>query len=118
MSGLKSRRKGHSFELAVRDFFRALGWSTAVSSRSESRAADAAGKDLVYTDPFNVQCKAVEKLGNLHSVLEDMPKDNNINLVFHKRKHAGVVVAMTMEDFKKVIHERDWFLDKCECNKD
>lgn len=112
MSGLRSRRKGHSFELSIRDFFRELGWVNAVSSRSESRAADAAGKDLVYTDPFNVQCKSVEKLGNLHSVLDDMPNDENINLVFHKRKHAGVIVAMTIDDFKKIIHERERIFNK------
>lgn len=103
MSKINTREKGAKFELAIRDEFRKLGWDKAVSSRSESKNKDDQGVDLCFTDPFNVQCKAVENLGPVHKVLAAMPKDSNYNLVFHKKNRQGVVVSMTMEDFLELI---------------
>lgn len=103
--GRSARAKGHGYELQIRDFFRDLGWSRAVSSRSESKNKDDQGIDLCFTDPFNIQAKAVEKLGSLHDVLSKMPQDSNYNLVFHKRNRKGTVVAMTIEDFKELIEQ-------------
>lgn len=59
--------------------------------------------DLVNTGVMNVQAKAVEKLGSLHTILEEMPKDSNFNLVFHKRNRKGTIVAMTEDDFFRLI---------------
>lgn len=101
---INPRKKGHSYELQIRDWFRELGWARAVSSRSESKNKDDQGIDLCFTDPFNVQAKAVEKLGSIHDVLAKMPKDN-YNLVFHKRNRKGTIVAMTIEDFKEILHK-------------
>lgn len=101
---LNARKKGHTYELVIRDWFRDLGWSRAVSSRSESKNKDDQGIDLCFTDPFNVQAKAVEKLGSIHDVLAKMPKDN-YNLVFHKRNRKGTIVAMTIEDFKEILQK-------------
>lgn len=100
---INSRVKGHSYELQIRDFFRELGWSNCVSSRSESKNKDDQGIDLCYTDPFNIQAKAVEKLGSIHDILARMPNDSNYNVVFHKRNRKGTIVAMTMEDFKELV---------------
>lgn len=100
---LNARKKGHSYELQIRDFFRELGWTKSVSSRSESKNKDDQGIDLCYTDPFNIQAKAVEKLGSIHDILERMPKDENYNLVFHKKNRKGTIVAMTIEDFKEIL---------------
>jgi len=100
---INPRKKGHSYELDIRDWFRERGWSRAVSSRSESKNKDDQGIDLCYTDPFNVQAKAVEKLGSLHDVLARMPNDSNYNLVFHKRNRKGTIVAMTLEDFHELL---------------
>ena len=100
---INPRKKGHSYELQIRDWFRELGWDKAVSSRSESKNKDDQGVDLCYTDPFNVQAKAVEKLGSIHDILAKMPKDSNYNLVFHKRNRKGTIVAMTLEDFKEIV---------------
>jgi hypothetical protein len=100
---INPRVKGHSFELKIRDWFRELGWYKSVSSRSESKNKDDQGVDLCYTDPFNIQAKAVEKLGSIHDILERMPKDENYNLVFHKRNRKGTIVAMTIEDFKELL---------------
>jgi len=103
MSKINARVKGHSYELQIRDLFKSLGWDKCVSSRSESKNKDDQGIDLCYTDPFNVQCKAVENLGSLHKVLSEMPQDTNYNLVFHKKNRQGTIVAMSIEDFKEII---------------
>jgi len=68
-----------------------------------NKKLDDAGVDLVGTDPFNIQCKAVESSINVHRILERMPIDSNMNVVFHKRNHAGTVVSMTMEDFMEMV---------------
>ena len=101
--GRSARAKGHGYELAIRDWFRDLGWTKAVSSRSESKNRDDQGIDLCFTDPFSVQAKAVEKLGSIHDVLAKMPNDSNYNVVFHKRNRKGTIVAMMLEDFKEII---------------
>lgn len=101
--GRSARQKGHNYELQIRDFFKDLGWDKCVSSRSESKNKDDQGIDLCYTEPFNVQCKAVENLGSIHKVLSLMPQDTNYNLVFHKRNRQGTIVAMTVEDFQSIL---------------
>ena len=103
MPKINARKKGHAFELQIRDVFKELGWDKAVSSRSESKNKDDQGIDLCFTDPFSVQCKAVESLGSLHKILAAMPDDSNYNVVFHKRSRQGVIVAMTLDDFKELI---------------
>lgn len=100
---INSRQKGATYELQIRDWFRELGWTECVSSRSESKRKDDQGIDLCYTDPFNCQMKAVEKLGSIHDILAKMPKDKNYNLVFHKKNRKGTIVAMTLEDFKEIV---------------
>ena len=80
-----------------------MGWDQAVSSRSESKNKDDKGIDICYTDPFNIQCKAIETLGSAHKVLAAMPQDSNYNVVFHKKNRQGVVVSMTMEDFLEIV---------------
>jgi hypothetical protein len=100
---IKAKAKGNNYELQIRDFFIKNGWDKAVTSRLESKSKDDAGIDLCYTDPFNVQCKAVESLGSVHKILDKMPKDQNYNLVFHKRNRQGTIVCMTLEDFEELI---------------
>jgi hypothetical protein len=100
---INSRHKGNNYELQIRDWFKDLGWTKAVSSRSESKNKDDQGIDLCYTEPFSIQAKAVEKLGSIHDILARMPKDDNYNLVFHKRNRKGTIVAMTLEDFKELL---------------
>jgi hypothetical protein len=101
--GKSARQKGHGFELSMRDVFKDLGWDTCVSSRSESKNKDDAGIDLCFTDPFNIQCKAVEQLGSHHKVLAAMPKDTNYNILLHKRNRQGVVVSMMLDDFIEIL---------------
>tara|TARA_R110000796_G_C14264459_1_gene400416 strand:+ start:204 stop:470 length:267 start_codon:yes stop_codon:yes gene_type:complete len=68
-----------------------------------NKKLDDAGVDLVGTDPFNIQCKAVERSMDLHTVLADMPEDQNYNVVFHKRNNQGQIVAMRLDDFMELI---------------
>ncbi len=100
---INARKKGHGYELQIRDFFKDLGWQECVTSRLESKRADDQGIDLCFTSPFNVQAKAVENLGSLHAVLDRMPIDKNHNVVFHKRNRQGTIVAMKQETFKQLI---------------
>lgn len=98
------RNKGHAFERFLVKLFRTLGYKDCVTSRAESKRLDDLGVDLCYTGIWQVQAKAVERLGSAHETLERMPKtDNKINLVFHKRNNKGVVVAMQMSDFIKLV---------------
>lgn len=103
MSKINARKKGHAYELDIRDWFRERGWTKAVSSRSESKNKDDQGVDLCFTDPFNVQAKAVEKLGSAHDVIAKMPKDGNYNLVVHKRNRKGTVVCMSLDHFGELV---------------
>lgn len=100
---INARKKGHAFELAVAERFRSAGFSDCVTSRSESKRMDDLGVDLMYTDPYLVQCKAVERLGAVHDILGRMPTDG-IRLVFHKRNRKGVTVTMTEEDFWRLVN--------------
>lgn len=96
-----NRTAGHTFERWCMNWWKRLGFSC-TTSRYSSREMDDKKVDLCGIEPFNVQCKYVQNI-NLHTVLSEMPKDKNINLVFHKRKNKGVVVAMMIEDFEKFI---------------
>lgn len=98
MPKINARKKGHAYELVVRDLFKELGYTECVSSRSESKNLDDKGVDLCYTGPFHVQCKAVENLGSLHKILASMPKEK-MNVVFHKKNRQGTIVAMDVETF-------------------
>jgi len=102
--GKSARTKGAAYERKIvrelRDF---LLFPDAVTSRSESKRTDDAGVDIMYTDPFSIQCKAVEKLGNIHKILNAMPNDSNYNVVFHKRNNQGEVVSMMKDDFYEIL---------------
>jgi hypothetical protein len=99
---VNGRKKGHSFELAVAERFRDAGFPDCVTSRSESKRMDDLGVDLMYTNPWLVQCKAVERLGSVHDVLARMP-NNGLRVVFHKKNRKGVTVTMTETDFWRIV---------------
>lgn len=101
--GRSARQKGHTFERDMAEWFRSLGWMRCVTSRAESKTKDDQKIDLCFTDPFNVQAKAVENLGSVHKVLSEMPNDSFYNVVLHKRNRQGVIVAMDLDDFREII---------------
>lgn len=100
---INARTKGHAFEREMAETFRKHGWIECKTSRQASgKLVDDSGRDLIDTQPFNVQLKAVENLGSPHLALKHMPDDGNINIVMHKRNHKGTIVAMSEEDFFKI----------------
>lgn len=101
--GRSARVKGHTFERDIAQKFRDRGWVECETSRFASKKLDDMKVDLVETDPFYVQCKAVENLGPIHNVLEEMPKKDKFNVVFHKKSRKGTIVAMSEESFWKLI---------------
>lgn len=104
MAKINARKKGNSFELWCIDKLKKW-WPDAVSSRSESKRTDDAGVDICYTDGWNFQCKAVERLGTYHEILKSMPDDKNINVVLHKRNRKGTVAVMSMDDFLSLVEK-------------
>ena len=101
---LNARNKGHAYERKiVNELKEYLLFPNAVSSRSESKNLDDKGVDIAYTDPFYIQCKAVEKLGNIHKVLSNMPNESKYNVVFHKRNKQGETVTMWKDDFYELL---------------
>lgn len=102
---INARKKGHAYELWVINKMKSIGlWPKAVSSRDESRSRDNAKVDICYTDPFNIQCKAVENLGSAHKILDSMPQDEpHYNVVFHKKNRKGTVVSMNLDDFLEIL---------------
>lgn len=100
----QGRPKGHGFERTLMNLFIRLGWTRCKTSRSESRNRDDLKVDLCFSEPFNVQAKAVENLGSPHKFLAEMPKEEGmINLVWHKKNHQGSIVAMTEKDFLTLL---------------
>lgn len=102
MAGKTSRTKGHNYERTIMNLFKRLGWKDCATSRYASREIDDQKVDLVRTEPFNVQCKNTQTI-NFHTILSEMPKDSNYNVVFHKRTRKGTVVAMELDDFIEIL---------------
>jgi len=101
------RTKGHQFE---RDMVIKLKpiFPDVSTSRSQNRSLDDRGVDLVNTGNFRIQCKAVEKLGNIHTIIDYMDSkmlddEYGMNIVFHKRNRQGIIVSMRYEDFIDLI---------------
>jgi len=98
-----NRRAGHDFERRLRLWFRNLGWDRCETTRYASRELDDQCIDLKDTDPFQVQAKYTQQI-NIHRELSKMPKNEKMNLLFHKRKNKGIIVAMTIEDFEELLN--------------
>ena len=101
--GKSARQKGHAYERKIKNEFIEMGYSDCETSRYESKKLDDAKVDLTNTGIFHVQCKAVEILWSAHKTLSEMPTDEKINVVFHKKNRKGEVVSMTKEDFYRMI---------------
>lgn len=98
-----NRTAGHQFERDTVNRLKALGFENASTSRYTSRERDDAKVDLCGIDPLNVQCKYTQAI-NMHKVLKEMPtEENNYNLVYHKRKNQGTVVAMSLSDWEEIL---------------
>jgi hypothetical protein len=100
---INSRDKGKRFELKMAKVWMRLFGGNVERTSYASKKLDDMGVDLTDTDPFNIQCKAVESSMNYHQILERMPQSTNINLVVHKRNHQPPVAALYLEDFLELL---------------
>jgi len=100
---INSREKGKRFELAIAKLWMEIMGGEVERTSFASKKMDDMGVDLTDTDPFFVQCKAVERSLDVHSILDRMPQDTNYNIVIHKRNQQGSVVAMHLSDFMEII---------------
>lgn len=100
--GASAKNKGNSYELKIVKEFKELGWEEAKTSRLVSKLHDNLGIDIMFTDPFSIQCKAIESAIQHINILENMPKDEKINCVFHKRDRKEVVILFK-KDFYKLL---------------
>ena len=100
---INARNKGNSYERKIAEEMRELGFTSCVTSRSESKRMDDKGVDLMYTGPFHIQLKATERYPNFHQLLTDMGSIFHYPVVFNKKNRKGEVVVMRKEDFYKII---------------
>jgi len=103
--GKSSRQKGHQFERNMAALLRAELWPECYTSRFMGSAwDDYNGIDLSGTGNFNIQLKAVERLSpGYHEILAKMPKASNTNIVIHKKNNSGCIVALSLDDFIKLV---------------
>lgn len=115
----RNKTAGHNFEREVISDFVDHGWRNAVSSRSESRRLDAMKVDICYTNPFSVQCKNMAAKVDYHTILESMPKGENINIITHKftkkaKKNfieVGKYVILSYDDFFRLADiYQEWII--------
>jgi len=102
---LNARAKGHTYELRIVNEWKKLTGNDEVwTSRNMSRIMDNLKVDLVGTDPFYIQCKALETAINAHAMLyQEMPqKKHFMNSMFHKRGKKEVV-SLKEVDFHKIV---------------
>lgn len=104
MSGMKSRRKGHDYERAIRKEFRDFGWKFCETSRYASKMIDNAKIDLVGTEPFAVQCKNTANNPSYDKILSDMrPNKPLYKLIYHKKTGKGEYVIMEKNDWLEIL---------------
>ena len=101
---INPRDKGHNFERKIAARLNELGHPTK-TARNTDHELDASGVDLDTSAPFDIQCKAVERLRiQPHELLNAMPKRRGkTRVIYHKKKKAGVIVCMKLEDFERLL---------------
>ena len=99
---IHSKNKGVQFELKIKNELKDL-FPEVETSRNVNRKRDAEKVDLVNTEPFNFQLKAQESGVNYFKLLSEMPDEENINIVLHKRNHKGVVAVLEYKDLLALI---------------
>ena len=102
---INARNKGHNYERKIVKEWQKLGWTLCKTSRAAAPELDAKKVDLVNTDPFYIQCKAVERGIDYHKLLNEMPNEEQHNLIFHKRNKTEVV-SMSKSTFYELIEKK------------
>ncbi|WP_321330505.1 hypothetical protein [uncultured Ilyobacter sp.] len=112
----RNRTAGNQYERDIVKELKELGYTKAVTSRNESRTADANKIDIVGLDGhFAPQCKNLSKNVNYHKLMKeintDMPK-----AIFHKRTEKSTG-GKFMTKGEYVILEKDFFYKLLETYK-
>ena len=72
---IHAKNKGSAFERAICQWMRSLGF-TAETARYVNQKLDGLGVDIVTDAPYNIQCKAIERMSvSAHQLLDEMPRD-------------------------------------------
>ena len=66
----RNKSAGNKFELDIIHDLKEMGYE-AVSSRQESRSADARGIDIISDYPFKIQAKSMKSQPNFHALLTE-----------------------------------------------
>ena len=128
MSGKRSRKAGHGYEVEVTKALRKAGFPHAVTARSANRLRDAQKIDIVNADeytqgrlPYNIQCKNIvqsSRTFNYHKTLEELPVIEGItNVVLRKltvKSESGKFIAKAKYAF---MHQHDFMTMVAELNK-
>lgn len=102
---VNSRNKGARFELEVSKRLNEMG----IPARRGQQFNGIEGDDVVSSLPWNIECKAVERL-QLDTAYEQSVKDadGRTPVVIHKRSRKPVLITMALADFERAARE---FLD-------
>lgn len=95
---LNAKQKGKRFELRIARLWESVHGGKVKRSSTVNKELDDEGVDLVGTDPFLIQCKAVERNLDYLPILERMPKDG-IRVVVHKRNNQPPLVCMYLDEW-------------------
>lgn len=101
-TGRGIRQRGLSYERQVVQELRAMGFD-AHTSRYVNKKRDDEGVDIVTDAPLNIQCKCANVFKNPVPIIEDMPDDGDMNVVFNKVVGKMELVVLSTKDFYKLL---------------
>jgi len=104
----RNKQAGSRFELDIVHTLKDMGYE-AVTSRQESRSADARGIDIITDYPYNIQAKCMKNQPNFHALLTE----TDAEVVFFrktekkgKRFYAqGEYAILPLDEFYKLTNK-------------
>ena len=114
MGGKTSRTKGHSFERDIAKRFRHI-FPKAIR---QLEYQEGLGVDLANTGKLRIQCKAYKKYVSLSKIEEAMGEEGTIPCLITKGDHKPILIAMTLNDFFKILENPDYVRDEKEVSEE
>ena len=110
MSSNRNRNAGHKWELDIVRILKEMGYE-AVSSRAESRNADARGIDVISDYPFDIQAKCMVNTPKIHSILTE----TDAEVIFWQRTEKkgkrfyanGEYAVIPLREFLKLTNKQE-----------
>jgi len=105
----RNKSAGSRWELDIVHILKEMGYE-AVTSRQESRSADARGIDIITDYPYNIQCKSMRNQPNFHSLLTE----TDAEVVFFRKTEKkgtrfyaqGEYAVIPLEEFLKLTSKQ------------